>query len=380
MKIEFRIRSWIAALTILGLSSCFVASADAAPPPSWNGSTDNKWTTSANWSNNVPTQFGNASIVFGDAGATNLSTDVNAGGQYFINDLSTSANASSFSISNSAGGANELAIAGNVFINSGAANLAAAINYPVFFNKTQNTTLTFDVDGTGRSLAVKEIHKHTSGTFAQGQSVIKSGTGSMTFSTGGTSTYLGTTTINGGTLAINGTVSTGSGVIVNSTGTLGGTGTANQTITVNAGGTIAPGNSIGTLNTGSLSLAASTAALTTEIDLSNTLAADLLNVTGGVSLSGSMLNLSLLNPSPTQTLPLTFLIVANDLSDAVSGSFATITAPLGSSVSINYAFSSTDALGRIGMGNAIAVTTRSVPEPTAVVLAGCAMAGWFAVA
>jgi len=98
-------------------------------------------------------------------------------------------------------------------------------------------------------------------------------------------------------------------------------------------------------------------------------------VTGGIALANSTLDLSLLNPSPL-SLPQTFLFAANDGIDLVTGTFATLTGlPSGYAATVDYAFLGTDALGRIGTGNDIAVTIRDVsaiPEPgTAWMGLGC---------
>jgi hypothetical protein len=64
-----------------------------------------------------------------------------------------------------------------------------------------------------------------------------------------------------------------------------------------------------------------------------------------------------------------FLIAANDGSDPVSGTFGTINGvPGGYTATVDYAFSGTDTLGRVGNGNDIAVTI--VPEPATAGLAG----------
>jgi autotransporter-associated beta strand protein len=189
----------------------------------------------------------------------------------------------------------------------------------------------------------------------------KSGGGNLILS--GQNSYTGGTTVTAGRLSVNGSII--GNVEVASTATLGGTGTASGAITVDGGGTIAPGNSIGTLNIGSISLTAAGAAYNPEIDLTN-LQADLLNVTGTVSLGGGTLNLSLPNVADPSTivLPQTFEIIANDGNDAVSGTFGTINVPSGYIAIVNTAFTGTDALGRIGDGNDVAVTiSAAVPEP-----------------
>lgn len=152
--------------------------------------------------------------------------------------------------------------------------------------------------------------------------------------------------------------------------TLKGNGTVTGAMDIAAGATIAPGESIGTLSTASLFLTDINSDFNPEIDLGPTLAADLLNVTGTVSLNNSTLDLSLLNPSLIG-LPKTFLLVNNDggLLDPVVGVFGTVHVPAGYLAVANTAFLGIDALGRVGDGNDIAVTISTlVPEPASLTL------------
>jgi hypothetical protein len=105
--------------------------------------------------------------------------------------------------------------------------------------------------------------------------------------------------------------------------------------------------------------------------------ADLLNVTGTVSLSGANLELPLQNLPTDNFVNGTILLVANDASDLVTGSFEAITGLSGGyTATIDYAYAGTDMLGRIGDGNDIAVTL--LPEPTTVLLLGVIAAGQLA--
>jgi autotransporter-associated beta strand protein len=207
--------------------------------------------------------------------------------------------------------------------------------------------------------------------------------GSGTLALSGANSYVGGTTVAAGTLLANNTTgsATGTGVIqVNDTGTLGGTGSVAGAVSVLAGGTLAPGASIGTLNTGTVSLAAGSL-FSAEIDAAlSGRNADLLNVTGGVSLGGSSLSLAVVNYDDIMGGPMTFLLISNDGSDAISGSFASVMGlAAGYTATLNYAFSGTDALGRVGSGNDVAVTLSysptNVPGPLPV-LGALAAFGW----
>jgi T5SS/PEP-CTERM-associated repeat protein/autotransporter-associated beta strand protein len=148
--------------------------------------------------------------------------------------------------------------------------------------------------------------------------------------------------------------------------TLKGTGTVVGSLGVASGATIAPGNSVGTLATDSVSIA-SGGTLALEVDFGGPGSADYLNNTGTLALNNSILNLTLLNGLLAGTLPETFLVANN-----VTGTFGSVTGLTGpQAISLNYAFSGTDALGRIGDGNDLAITViTAVPEARAWLMLG----------
>jgi autotransporter-associated beta strand protein len=204
--------------------------------------------------------------------------------------------------------------------------------------------------------------------------LVKLGANALTLT--GTNQYTGGTTINAGTLLVNGSIS--GTTTVNKLATLGGTGTTGPVV-VSDGGKLAPGSStaIGTLNTGPVTLTGITA-IRAKISYGSTPNADLLNVNGAANLNGSQLLLNFLNfPDPSSAFgaPETFEIVASanpitGLNAGYSYTGLSSTATYAYTVAVNPAFSGTDALGRVGDGNDIAVKISAVmiPEPSNLAL------------
>jgi hypothetical protein len=162
----------------------------------------------------------------------------------------------------------------------------------------------------------------------------------------------------GGTLKImNGTPTTDGLLTVPNTGTLSGTGNILRSVLVNAGGTLAPGAGVGTISTGALTLSPDSTYFI-EVDI-NANAADKTRVTGTVGLASSELNFNLLTGAPPLATPRTYVIIDNDLSDAVVGAFDGLAEDItyhrdGVEFSVNY---------HGGDGNDVAITFTEVPEP-----------------
>ena len=167
-------------------------------------------------------------------------------------------------------------------------------------------------------------------TAGMGTYLTKTGSGTLVLNNAADT--VGSTKVNGGTLLVNGNLGV-LGVAVNSGGTLGGTGIIAGQILVNAGGALALG-----------SLTADSVDLTTG---------SVLDLTGATS--GG-----------------TYMLVSQTGTSAIIGSFSSILdVPAGYTASVNYAFSGTDALGRVGDGNDLAVTlTAAVPEPSTYAMFG----------
>jgi hypothetical protein len=109
-------------------------------------------------------------------------------------------------------------------------------------------------------------------------------------------------------------------VTVNATGKFGGTGAITGAVAVNSGGTLAPGASIESLATGGLNLA-SGATFAVEFDSSGVPTADVLNVTGNVTLAGDLglTDLAGVPASITLGTKLTILTYTGSLTGSFAG-------------------------------------------------------------
>ena len=182
----------------------------------------------------------------------------------------------------------------------------------------QNATVQFDPQAVGDIQIINDVIADDTGNGGNSGAILKTGAGTLVFA--GINTYTGTTTVGGGLLQVDGSIA-GSATTVNNGGTLGGNGITGA-VTVAAGGTLAPGASAGILNTGSIAFAAGAIL---AIELGGTSPGvgghDRLDVTGTVDLTGATIAASLIggfNPA----LGATFTIIANDGSEAVTGTFA----------------------------------------------------------
>ena len=137
-------------------------------------------------------------------------------------------------------------------------------NGALVFNRTGSSTVSSAISGTG--------------------ALTKLGAGTLTFS--GTSSYSGATAINAGSFLVSGALGN-SAVSVNAGGLLGGSGTISGSITANASGTLSPGAGIESLTTGAVTLL-DQSTFAYEMNSAVPLAADLLSVTGNLSLSGTV--------------------------------------------------------------------------------------------
>ena len=203
-----------------------------------------------------------------------------------------------------------------------------------------------------------------SGAITGAISLKKSGLGTQTL--GDTNTYTGATTIDAGKLVINGSIST-STTTVNSAGTLAGSGTVGA-VTVKNGGFIAPGNSPGTLNTGNITLEAGSS-LGIEIDGATVgTQYDRLNVTGSVSLAG-LLSMTM-GGSYAPANGTLFFILANDGTDAITGTFSNASVNGGTYTlggqEFQISYAGNTATSSFTGGNDVVL--QAVPEPASLLL------------
>ena len=141
--------------------------------------------------------------------------------------------------------------------------------------------------------------------------LVKQGAGTLILT--GTNTATGITTVSDGTLQVNGSFATGGGTVtVGAGGILAGSGSIARAVTVT--GKIAPGASAGTLATGATTITGTYAA---EVDGP---VADLLAVTGDLTLAGATLDVSLLGGGFTQQ---SYVIAT--YTGTLTGTFATVT-------------------------------------------------------
>ncbi len=233
-------------------------------------------------------------------------------------------------------------------------------------------------------------------------SLTKSGSGTLSLT--GKNSYSGATQINAGIVSISleGSINSSSGVTLNggelnynsitpltrpitfTSGTLSGTGKVTD-VSAGSGGFVRPGGTsatgvIGTLSTDNLALnSGSTFAV--DINLATALGkvyqSDTVNVTGTVTLDGDLFLTLVGGPTGALSPNKTVLLINNDGTDAVSGTFTNISPSTSISGPLTYAISYTydAATNSFSGGNDVAITFSSVPEPTSLGIIGLGAVG-----
>lgn len=196
-----------------------------------------------------------------------------------------------------------------LIVNGGVLQTSFGIsNFPG--NVTLNaSTATLDVRGLVNELTL-------TGVVTGSQGFSKTGGGVLRLTQ--INSYLGPVTISAGSVLVTGSTDAASAVTVGGTGLLGGTGSVNGSVNVQSGGSLAPGLSPGLLSTGNTSLNAG-AAFVAEINGATAGSQyDQLGVTGSVALGNANLSLT---GSYSPLLGNTFVLINNDGSDAIAGTF-----------------------------------------------------------
>ena len=180
---------------------------------------------------------------------------------------------------------------------------------------TLNNTRTFTVASTGDPSGIDlDIQCRVSG----GSGLTKAGAGTLRLS-GTTSAYTGATTVSAGRLIIDGDNLAATGAVsVAAAAWLAGSGTTGGALTIS--GTLSPGNGLGTLTGGSSAAFASGSVLDFQL-LTSTTTADLLKLTGDLSLTGSV-GLALADLGAASILPADTVLSLVNYGGAVSGLFS----------------------------------------------------------
>lgn len=136
---------------------------------------------------------------------------------------------------------------------------------------------------------------------------------------------------------------------------------------VRAGAAISPGLGIGNFVTEHIVFSAPSALLDMEVSIGTTMDADDLSVFGGLDLGGATLKVTLLDAPAIPNTNQTFLLIRNDGTEAITNHFGTVNLvgvnADGYQVSLDYAFTGTDSLGRVGDGNDLAIMLVPVTVP-----------------
>lgn len=298
----------------------------------------------------------------GASGNTYTNTTTVTAGTLFLNKSSVNSTIlGELTIGDGAGGANADVVqlgADNQIANTALIHMTSS----GLFDLNSNLEFTGAVDGSG------QIDLGVGGTFEPGGgngtstytgtiigsgSLFKLGTGTWTLT--GNNTYTGTTTVSAGTLVVNGSQQQ-TPVIVNGSAALGGSGTIGNLFVF---GNLAPGTSPGILTCSNF--ACSSSASDYFVELTGPTVGtgyDQLNVRGTNALASATLHVTAAFTTPV-ALGQKFIILNNDLSDAITGTFsglaegATITAS-------NYKFT-ISYLGTTGTGNDVVLTLTFIP-------------------
>jgi len=275
-----------------------------AATKSWTGAVSNQWSVGGNWSGGVAPVNGDQ-LLFPN-GAANVNMVNNLSGLSLAGITLTGG---SYSLSG-----NAITLTGNLVETGGAItwNVPTTLAASVTFDPISNLQNTLALGGNTLTISGTHLTGTINGT---GNVVIGSG---MDLFGGGHINITGNVTLNSGSLNVpSGAAVAATLLTVNGTSEVRGYGDIPAT-TMNAGTLNIDGFAgIGTLSALGNFSAASGVNVLYDITASNN---DILSVVGTVTLSNPTLQVTL--PSTIPTVGQTFLIIANDGADAISGTFA----------------------------------------------------------
>ena len=325
-----------------------VTLASTVVPKSWTGAASDLWSNAGNWIGGVP---GTGDVILFPSGAQHLTN---------TNDLAVGTvfgslvfNGGGYTVSG-----NAIGLSGGISGNSGSNVFNSAIQLVSSQNFGGGVTVNGSLDLQGYTLSVGGSLR-VNGVVSGGGGINVSGGGSLSLGNAGNS-YSGTTSIAGGQLYLfsgnASNVAATNGFIMGngSTGTLSMTGGTLYPLDPNTG---APG----LLSTGSPSLSLSSTQFRPSIlgpmpgtDYSQ------VRVSGTVALGNSSLNITF-SPSFVPSVGQVFILIDNDGSDPVSGTFNG--RPEGSTITLNGAYPF--RLSYFGNdGNDVVLTSLSGAQPT----------------
>jgi len=367
------LRKWISPAAIAALAfTAFQARGDEVTWVGGDVSGPNNWNNSKNWSPSTEPSPSHTVVFAGSATyQPKVNTKAAAQGVIFRSAGWTVEDSSDSFVLNVSSGGIHSATTGT---NTVKANISIG----------SASTQTWEVDSGGTLVIDKRI--------ADGTSLTKAGSGTMTLGTSG-SFIKGTLIVSEGTLRVNGSVSGTGGVVVQSGATLEGSGTVSK---ISGAGTVGPGNSPGILTTGSVDgslgtdftfefTQAAVSGMSTPI-FSNAAASgnDVLRITDDTPFTTA------LNANNVVTVDFTGLTLA--LGDVYQGGFYSDKSDFLSSISsatFNYLgvdeglqihLSTIEASGDFSGGTVNGYITQFtvIPEPTATALIALSMGGlWF---
>jgi len=278
-----------------------VTAALPAAAQSWTGAgPDDNWTTGANWAGGVPPASGPATQLTFPASAPRRSPLVDSpwtvNQVFFLGSYTMTGQAVTF---------------------DGLSAAILALGSTVTFS---NPIVLAAPTTIGGSSGIFILNGPVSGS---GSLTASAATGAITLR--GANTFTGGTIVGAGPLILEGSMP--GPVTVDSAGIFTGSGTVNGAVTVSGAGAILRGGPV--ISTGNLSMAASTT-LSMSIDGPAAGQYQSINVTGAVDISDARLTLS---GAYTPALGDTFVVVTNDGTDAVAGTFAGL--PEGATATFN---------------------------------------------